>query len=150
MFKFSLQTALDVRARQEKIRMKELAEKIAVQQSIQTEIDGIHNNLTTQDGQQDESKKAGRIDIMQMRMMQNFKNKSKLDLGKLGDKIEFAGQEVEEKRQNLVDASRLRKTLEILREKEKTKYIKWIGGLEQEMLDEVGGNIYFKNMQGGA
>ena len=150
MFKFSLQTALDVRARQEKIRMKELSEKIAVQQSIQTEINGINSNLTTQDGQQDESKRAGRIDIMQMRMLQNFKQKSKLDLGKLGSKMEVAGQEVEEKRQNLVDASRLRKTLEILREKEQKKYNKWIAGLEQEMLDEVGGNIYFKQMQDGA
>ncbi|MDX2469936.1 MAG: flagellar export protein FliJ [SAR324 cluster bacterium] len=150
MFKFSLQTALDVRARQEKIRMKELAEKLSVQRSIQSKMDGIESNISNQEGLSDTSKKAGRIDIMQLRMLQNFKDKSKIDLGHLGQEFTQSEYEVEEKRLALVDASRLRKTLEILREKEVIKHNKKMADIEREMLDEVAGNMFVRKSRDGA
>lgn len=129
--------------------MKELAEKLSVQRTIQSKIDGIQTNISSQEGLQDSSKKAGRIDIMQLRMLQNFKDKSKIDLGHLGQEFTQAQNDVEDKRLKLVDASRLRKTLEILREKEVTKHNKKMADIEREMLDEVAGNMFVRKTRDG-
>ena len=45
MFNFSLQTALTVRERKEKIRMKDLAVKLAVEQEIQNKITQLHEKI---------------------------------------------------------------------------------------------------------
>ncbi len=52
---------------------------------------------------------------------------------------------VEKEREVLIEASKKKKTLEILKEREFEKYQKEMFKVENEELDEIGSNIYRKN-----
>ena len=144
MFNFSLQTALEVRHRLERLKMKDLAEKLAVQQGLEQEILEIREHIADQDGHLGEHKRAGMINILEMRMLYQFKDKMNIDLGGLNGRLKQALVEVEEKRVLLVESSRQRKTLEILREKELIRYNKKIAREEMIQMDEAASNQFMQ------
>ncbi len=149
MFRFSLQKALEVRARVERMKMKGLAEKLAIQQELETAIKEIRTKTAGQDGLLNAHKKQGRIDLIEWRMLQQFKDKMQVDLSGLNNKLSHAAQAVEEKRLELVEASRQRKTLEILREKEERRYQKKMTHFELLQADEAAGNYFLLNKAKG-
>ena len=145
MFQFSLQTALDVRLRQEKIKMKDLAEKVAIEQSIKNQIDGTKNRAFQSDISLNQKKQAGSFTIQELKMQSSFKARTKLELADYYQKLELAHQAVEEKQNILIQASRARKTLEILKEKELKRFMEKIAQLERKHMDEIAGNQFQRN-----
>ncbi|MBT4288571.1 MAG: flagellar export protein FliJ [Deltaproteobacteria bacterium] len=145
MFQFSLQTALDVRLRQEKIKMKDLAEKVAIEQSIKNQIDGTKNRAFQADISLNQKKQAGSFTIQELKMQSSFKARTKLELADYYQKLELAHQAVEEKQNILIQASRARKTLEILKEKELKRFMEKIAQLERKHMDEIAGNQFQRN-----
>ncbi len=142
MFRFSLQTALDVRLRQEKIKMKELAEKIAVEQSIKDEITKVQDQTGNAEHNVNSKKKEGRFTIAQLSNLTNFKEKKKLELADYSQQLELAKRKVKEKQDMLIQASKLRKTLEILRDKEKQRFLEKNAQFERKNMDEIAGNQF--------
>ena len=147
MFQFSLETALNVRARQEKVKMKEMAEKLAIRQKIVDHMEQLDSGLATQVQELDHKKRAGEISITDLKNQEAFKSYVKTKLGGLNIDLNEADALVEEKRQALVDASRKRKTLEILEEREKKRYEAKLARSERMLMDEVASNLHYKNQK---
>ncbi|MBU2512107.1 flagellar export protein FliJ [bacterium] len=145
MFKFSLQTALDVRSRQEKIKMKNLAVALAFEQSIQKEIERIHENTNQADLDLNEKKKSNITSIDQMMFLSRFKARMKIVLAKTRKRLKDAQGVVAEKQKELIEASKARKTLEILKEKEIKRFQEKIARIEQKSMDEIAGNLFIRN-----
>jgi flagellar protein FliJ len=145
MFQFTLQTALDVRLRQEKIKMKELAEKVAIEQSLKTQIEVATNKAYQSDCNVNLKKQDGSFTILELKMLTAFKERTKLELADYCQKLEIAHQAVEEKQQILIQASRARKTLEILKENELKRFMEKIAQIERKHMDEIAGNQFQRN-----
>lgn len=144
MFKFSLETALDVRSREEKIQMKTLAEKLAAEKQIQDLIDGILSSIEKADQEMNQCKQAGTFSIQQMKYLNAYKEKAEVDLKLHYQELEAAKQEVAKQQEVLLECSKKRKTLEILKEREEKRYQEKLARLERNFMDEVAGNLFFQ------
>jgi len=147
MFRFSLQTALDVRARQEKMRMKDLAEKLAVEQRIIQEINTIHEDSRLADAGINQSKQSRTFTIRELKSLSGFKGRMKHLLALKMKELERAKKEVHDKQQALIEASRLKRTLEILREKEEKRYLEKITTIQRKSMDEIAGNQFVQKQR---
>ena len=145
MFKFSLQTALDIRERLEKVKQKELAEKLAREQQVKDAIQTIHQNVQSADQGLNQSKLGKNFTIHQMKMLSNFKNRMDVKLQQHSKELDEAQKEVAKKQQKLIEASRDRKTLDILKEKEFKKKLEKQTMLDRKNMDEVALNIFMRN-----
>lgn len=145
MFKFSLQIALDVRSRQEKIKMKELAEAIAVEQGILNEIETIHQNVRQADSNLDAMKRSEFFDLEQMRFLSRFKSRMKIVMANCQSRLAVSRIKVAEKQMELINAAKARKTLEILKEKELKRFVEKITRIERKSMDEFAGNMFIRN-----
>ena len=144
MFQFSLQTALDVRERQEKIRMKDFADKLAIEQRIQDQIDGIQKRMAEVEQNMNSSKVRGDVRVDQFRFLTSFKDKAKLDLAEKNQQLRLAKAETKIKQEILIEASRARKMLEILKEKEMKRLREKIARRELKFMDEIAGNHFVR------
>ena len=142
MFKFSMQTALDVRGKQEKIKMKEMAVALAVQQALQSELDEIDQAVNTSIEQVNQDKHQATFSVDQFRFMDQFKQKKRLERGRVVAKHKEAAHETEQRRLGLVEAAKNRKTLEILRDREMDRFQAKQVKFEREFADEVASNQF--------
>ncbi len=142
MFRFSLQTALNVRSRQEKLKMKALAEKLAVERDIQSQIEQILQNTQDSELNLNQAKESKIFSVDQMRFLSRFKSKMKVDLTRCHEQLAIAKKDVWEKQQDLIEASKTKKTLEILKEKEEKRYLENISNIERRSMDEIAGNQF--------
>lgn len=142
MFHFSLQTALDVREQQEKVKMKELAETLSAEQKIRVRIDDIQQNLIESERRLDQQKSEEKFNINILKYHFGFKTRMDLVLTGLDLSLKEAQIETNKKRHLLVEASRTKKTLEILKEKEKKRILAKIARQEQIEMDEIAGNFF--------
>lgn len=147
MFKFSLQVALDVRVRQEKVKMKEMAEALATEKGIVDEINRIHSDTDQADANLDEMKRSAAFDLEQMRFLSRFKARMKVVLAGNLQKLSEAQKIVAEKQQELIEASKARKTLEILKEKEVKRFREKISRIERKSMDEIAGNMFIQQLK---
>lgn len=147
MFRFSLQVALDVRSRQEKVKMKELAEALAVENSIINEINQIHLNIQQADDDLNNVKKAKILSIDQMRFLSTYKDRMKVVLSKCHQRLIKAQKKVKEQQTELIEASKARKTLEILKEKELKRFKEKISRIQQKSMDEIAGNLFIRQQK---
>ncbi|MDH5560120.1 MAG: flagellar export protein FliJ [Deltaproteobacteria bacterium] len=145
MFRFSLETALSVRKKQEKIKMKELAEKLSIEHNILNRISQIKDHVWKAEDKSNESKMSKSFTIDQLRHLSYYKDKMKVELGFCGQELIKAKKEVEEKQQALIQASKARKTIEILRDKEFKRYLAKISHDERVAMDEIAGNLFVRN-----
>ena len=125
--------------------MKELAEKVAVEQIIKAQIEAATNKASRSDFNLNQKKQAGTFTVSELKMLTAFKKRTKLELANYYQKLEMAHQAVEEKQQILIQASRARKTLEILKEKELKRFMEKIAQLERKHMDEIAGNQFQRN-----
>lgn len=144
MFRFSLQVALDVRSRQEKIKMKDLAEALAVQQGIENEIDTIHENTRRAEKDLDSMKHSNQFDLEQMKFLSQFKSRMKVVLADCHQRLVKAAEMVAARQHDLIQASKARKTLEILKEKELKRFKEKISRIERKSMDEIAANRFIR------
>lgn len=145
MFQFSLQVALDVRSRQEKLKMKELAEALAFKQGIVSEIETIHTNTRRADQDMNQMKQSTQVNLEQMRFLSHFKSRMQVVLADCRQRLSKAEKHVANKQSELIQASKARKTLEILKEKELKRFKEKITRIERKSMDEIAGNLYIRN-----
>jgi flagellar FliJ protein len=144
MFKFSLQTALTVRGREEKMRMKDLAVKLVVEQDIQKNIAHVEHTVSTSDQNLNEAKKAGAVTVEQMRQLVQFKDWKKRELTLLQQQLEDAQKDVVIQRECLQKARKAKKTMEILKDRELKQYREEIARQERHFMDEAAGTLHQK------
>jgi flagellar export protein FliJ len=147
MYKFSLQIALNVRARQEKMKMKDLAEKLAIEHGIQNQINKIHEDTQHAEAGMNQAKQSQTFTIRQLKSLSGFKGRMKYTLALRMKELEAAKKEVAEKQQALIEASKLKRTLEILKEKEEKKYLEKIATIQRKNMDEIAGNQFVQKLR---
>ncbi len=144
MFNFSLQTALEVREREEKMRMKDLAEKLSIEREIQKKIDQDRQKISQSDQNLNEAKREGVFTIDHMRRVVQFKERKKRDIILLNQQLDSAKEEVALQQQILLEARRRKRTMEILKDREYKRYWEKLAKQEQHFMDEVAGTMSYQ------
>ncbi|MDP7174945.1 MAG: flagellar FliJ family protein [SAR324 cluster bacterium] len=145
MPRFSLETALKVRERLEKLYQKALAEQVQLEQQhrdrkkLMQEALDIHNNDL------DKAKAEG-VTISQLLMGGNFQQRIKQHLELTQAQLDEQLEVVELKRHELTQATQKKRVLEILKEKEIEKFKVETERLERLEADEIAQN-YRRNLQ---
>ncbi len=127
--------------------MKELAEKLAAEQAIVNQIEQIKNDTKLADSNMNSTKYAGILSAEQMKLLSQFKGRMKVVMGQCQESLAIAKNEVAEKQKVLIEASRAKKTLEILKDKEMKRAMEKIAMFERKNMDEIAGNIFVQNQR---
>ena len=145
MPRFSLETALKVRERLEKLYQKALAEQVQLEKQhrdrkkLMQEALDIHNNDL-------DKAKADGVTINQLLMGGNFQQRIKQHLELTQAQLDEQLEVVELKRHELTQATQKKRVLEILKEKEIEKLKVETERLERLEVDEIAQN-YRRDLQ---
>ena len=139
MPRFSLETALKVRERLEKLYQKALAEQVQLEIKHRDQKKLMEDALVIHNNDLDKSKVAG-VTINQLLMGENFQQRIKqhleLNQVQLNEQLEV----VELKRHELTQATQKKRVLEILKEKENQKFKAETERIERLEADEIAQN----------
>ncbi len=136
MFRFTLQTVLNVRERQEKIKYKEFSQELIRRQTLQARIEALHQDLQRAARHTDELRRHG-TSVQPFQLHEHFRNRVNSEIGVLSEQLRQQEQAVDAKRLELVKARQEHRTLEILKEKEFARYEKELNRRERAIMDEV-------------
>jgi flagellar FliJ protein len=142
---FQLQTVLDYRETKESLAQQSLAEAKRNEHELMQELERVHSDLSRLEKEQ-EAKQAAGLECRELLLYQNGKECRRLRIRELEDSIASARREVERKRQDLLRASREKKLLEKVKERQSERLSHHLRKQEQERLDEIATTSFF--MQG--
>jgi flagellar FliJ protein len=145
MPRFSLETALKVRERLEKLYQKALAEQVQLEQQHRDRKKLIQEALDIHNNDLDKAKAEG-VTISQLLMGGNFQQRIKLHLELTQAQLDEQLEVVELKRHELTQATQKKRVLEILKEKEIEKFKVETERLERLEADEIAQN-YRRDLQ---
>ncbi|MDH4121329.1 MAG: flagellar export protein FliJ [Deltaproteobacteria bacterium] len=144
MFKFSLQTVLEVRERFERIKYKEYGAELFILQNLEDEHKQLAEGLN-RSAQDMNSLKATSPVAVPFQWFGAYKQRIREKMERLEARMREQGEVVELKRKELVEARRSHKALEILRDKEKSRYDTQQNRLERTVMDEIAANYHIFN-----
>ncbi|MED5402326.1 MAG: flagellar FliJ family protein [SAR324 cluster bacterium] len=145
MPRFSLETALKVRERLEKLYQKALAEQVQLEQQHRDRKKLIQEALDIHNNDLDKAKAEG-VTISQLLMGGNFQQRIKQHLELTQAQLDEQLEVVELKRYELTQATQKKRVLEILKEKEIEKFKVETERLERLEADEIAQN-YRRDLQ---
>ncbi|MDG2063787.1 MAG: flagellar FliJ family protein [SAR324 cluster bacterium] len=145
MPRFSLETALKVRERLEKLYQKALAEQVQLEQQHRDRKKLIQEALDIHNNDLDKAKAEG-VTISQLLMGGNFQQRIKQHLELTQAQLDEQLEVVELKRHELTQATQKKRVLEILKEKEIEKFKVETERLERLEADEIAQN-YRRDLQ---
>ena len=145
MPRFSLETALKVRERLEKLYQKALAEQVQLEQQHRDRKKLMQEALEIHNNDLDKAKSDG-VTINQLLMGGNFQQRIKLHLELTQAQLDEQLEVVELKRHELTQATQKKRVLEILKEKEIEKFKVETERLERLEADEIAQN-YRRDLQ---
>ena len=139
MPRFSLETALSVRERLEKLYQKALAEQLKIEKQHREIINVMKDALENHNNDLDEAKKKG-LTINQLLMGSDFQQRIKNNLEIKKDQLKEQLEVVELKRQELTKATQKKRVIEILKENEIKEFLAEKDRLERLEADEIAQN----------
>ena len=145
MPRFSLETALKVRERLEKLYQKALAEQVQLEQQHRDRKKLMQEALEIHNNDLDKAKSDG-VTINQLLMGGNFQQRIKQHLELTQAQLDEQLEVVELKRHELTQATQKKRVLEILKEKEIEKFKVETERLERLEADEIAQN-YRRDIQ---
>ena len=145
MPRFSLETALKVRERLEKLYQKALAEQLQLEKQHRDRKKLMEDALDTHNSDLDKAKSDG-FTMNQLLMGENFQQRIKEHLELTQIQLNEQSEVVELKRHELSQATQKKRVLEILKEKEIEKYKAEKERLELMEADEIAQN-YRRNIK---
>lgn len=141
MFNFSLQSILKVRERMARIRQKEFSEVLAHQQGLESRILAHERDLTRASAFADQARRTS-LTTMPLELFGNYQRRMKSEIELLAEQKREEAQELEAKRKRLIEAKRAQKTLEILKDKQQSRYEHEVNRRERLIMDEVATNYF--------
>ena len=139
MPRFSLETALKVRDRLEKLYQKALAEQIQIEKHHRDIIKVMEDAIEVHNEDLDHAKKNA-LTINQLLIGNKFQRRIKKNLGIRHEQLKDHLEIVELKRKELTKATQKKRVFEILKEKEINKYNKEKERLDRLVADEIAQN----------
>ncbi len=143
MPRFSLQTALDVRERMEKLKQKEFAQQLQVAQELKARIGDAQDAIVASNGQMNQLKSGG-FSVAHLQFHESYKSRMNQQIAILEQQLKEQNEVVDVKQQELVEATQKRRVLEILKEKELFRHRKKQERLERLEMDEISQNFAIK------
>lgn len=140
MPQFSLQTALNVRERVERLKQKAFAEQLQVSQKIKNQIETIQKESKLSAEQLSSLKQQG-FTITQLQFYGQYQKRLEQQIMILESQLKEQNEIVEVKQQELLKATQNRRVLEILKEKELQRFWKKQDRLERIEMDEIAQNF---------
>ncbi|MBF0289275.1 MAG: flagellar export protein FliJ [SAR324 cluster bacterium] len=140
MPRFSMQTALDVRERIEKLKQKEFGEQLQVAQEIKSRIVESQEQIKQSHVYTNQLKNNG-FTIAQLQFNQQFCQRMEQQIQVLEHQLQQQNEIVNRKQQSLLKATQDRRVLEILKEKEQQRYRKHQDRLDRLEMDEIAQNF---------
>ncbi len=140
MPRFSMQTALDVRERIEKLKQKEFGEQLQIAQEIKSRIVESQEQIQQSHVHTNQLKNEG-FTIAQLQFHQHFCRRMEQQIHVLEQQLKEQNEEVGRAQQSLLKATQNRRVLEILKEKELQRYRKHQDRLERLEMDEIAQNF---------
>ena len=142
--KFRFETLLQVRKNKENLLQKELGDILAHKQTQQDQLDFMH------DARESSIKQINQRMTQEMQVdtyliYNSFFNGNHLQKKQQQIVISEVDVRANAKRQELVEARRKRRTMEILKERDLKAYNKKLAKIETEMMDEIASNHYRLN-----
>ncbi|MDR0303691.1 MAG: flagellar export protein FliJ [Chitinispirillales bacterium] len=135
-FEFSLQSILELRIREEDEAKAFLVAQESELQRIGSELSQKKKELQDFQAREKEDRKSA-DSASELRYSVSWRNTLKLDLLKIGQKLQDVSLDIERTRKRLTEATIKRKSLEMLRSKKKLEWQKEFNKNEQKFLDEV-------------
>ena len=145
-FSFKFETVLRVKEKKEEELKRELMRLQALkieQEHLHERIDRERNQVHAEKGRE---KEAG-IDIMRLVYYETYLNNLRKKIHATEMKIKEFGKMADDKRDEVIQASKEKKIFEKLKEKHFNEFKKTIISNEQKQLDEVAINKYNRNEQ---
>lgn len=136
MFKFRLQSVLEVRNRITRIKQKEYSEVLARYQALEAQI-AQHEEDIAKSGRKMDAAKRHSPDTFAMQQFTAYRQRLKTEIVLIGDQMREENQELEARRQALVEARRAQRSLEILQENALERYTREQNRRERVTMDEV-------------
>ena len=140
MPKFRLETALKVRERLEKLYQKALAEQVQVEQQLHDRKRLMVDALQNHQKELDQAKEQG-VTLDQLIMGDHFQQRIQQQMQITDDQLREQQQVVALKRHELTQATQKKRVLEILKEKEKKRFLEKQERLERLEADEIAQNL---------
>lgn len=136
-FQFRLQRVMEMKEEVEKQRMVDLAE---VKKRVTRELEALEKLREEDQNCRAHIKERGsqkRINPATMDMIYRYLKKLEADIDTQQGKVSDVKDEMEKKRQVLLDAAKERKILEKLKDRKKSDYLSDLSKKEQKTLDEI-------------
>ena len=140
MPQFSLQTALEVRERLEKLKQKEFAEQLQVSQEISQKI-ATHQEAIQQSTDNLNQLKNQGFTIAQLQFYERFRQRTESQVHLLETQLQEQKEVVAVKQKNLLKATQARRVLEILKAKEAQRHRQKQDRMERLEMDEIAQNF---------
>ena len=145
-FKFRLETLLEMRERdEEKVKLK-LAAKNSEIGAVRKSVASIHQSLKELQ-QSEKQQRVESLSIMGMRHSVAFRYKLKSDLLNEARKLDALSAEADTIRQELVEATRRRRAVEIIKDKRFTQWKKEYLKKEQGFIDDISQQGFIRNKE---
>jgi len=144
MKKFSLQTALEVKERIEKVKQKEWAEQLQCAQEMKDRIGGLEQEVLQSQQQENELKNNG-FTVPQLQFHEGFRRRLDHQKSIVEGQLQEQDEIVSRKQQEFLEATQKRRVLEILKEKELLRNRKKQKRLERIEMDEIAQNLSLKS-----
>jgi flagellar export protein FliJ len=141
MFHFTLQHVLEVRERLERLKQKEHSIALLEWQTLMGAIEERERTLT-QAGQNVDSLKQTSPTTLPLLLHTNYRKRLKAEIAQFHGQVHEQEQVLEAKRRELVETRRARRTLEILKDKQRRRYEQRMQRQERATMDEVAANYH--------
>jgi flagellar export protein FliJ len=141
MFHFRLQSVLEVRERMARIRQKEFAEVLAHHQALEAQFERHEADLARAGRYLDGVRRSSPT-VQPLTLFGAYRHRVKSEMARIQERMRELAQELEARRHALVEAKRAQRSLEILREKARTRYEHTLNRQERATMDEVAANYH--------
>lgn len=140
-FNYRFQRILELKERIEEARKAELGEAVAVLNQEQASLEQL---MRTQETYQHLEQPAAPCNLNLLGLNANYVLRLQREVLIQLERIEGIQRVVDERRSNLIEATKEKRVYEVLRERAESEYKLQRKRYEQEQLDEVGGQLYLR------
>lgn len=143
-FKFKLQKILDIREAEEKEIQYELAEAVGKQNILKVKQQEYRNKVLAQKNIYHDKMGEGTVDFLSMMNFQRFVDFTDKYIKSSQAEIESMQPAIDEIRSRLIEATKKKRTLEKLKERQKEKWDEVLKKSEEKEQDDINQKIYMR------
>lgn len=145
-FKFNLQTVLNEREREEMLCQKAMGEAAARKQAAEDDLANVERQITTNNEAMRDNHLVGKLDVNVLTSHRRYLIAMRQQVIQIAQRIANARLEVEQARRKLNEAAKNRKAIEVLRDRQKQRWLAEQERKERAIADDASMQIAYDNL----